>query len=103
MSENKENVNVISVTEKMIRLFSDYRDYFGIGAESSLEAQCDFEEFFLGLICEYNGKHNLAPDQCGKPEHDYCTVCNISREDLDGSKDKRTRALEESSPLGEDC
>lgn len=35
------------------------------------------EKPVLALICEVDG-HDAVADQCNKPDHDYCAICNIS-------------------------
>ena len=63
-------------------LFGDYREHFGLDDQDNLESKCDFEPEFAKLICQFEG-HNLVPDHCGKPEHYFCTMCNVRREELD--------------------
>ncbi len=84
MSDNKENVNADSTIEKMIELFHQYSDDFGIEWEECLKSQCEFEDKFNQLICEYKG-HEVGPDQCGIPEHDYCCRCRKLRVDIEGA------------------
>lgn len=70
----------MNIADKMIELFDEYRDSFGIDLEDQLDRACEFEDKFCELICEYRG-HDIGPDQCGKPEHDYCYVCKKLKHD----------------------
>ena len=79
-----ERIKMKSTIDKMIDLFEKYQEFFGMadkdfpGDESPQGKACEFEDRFLELICEHNG-HDIVPDQCGKPEHDYCVVCQHFR------------------------
>lgn len=72
---------------RAIDLFDDYSEFFGL-ADSDFpdrepqEKQCEFESKFHALICQHLG-HEIGPDQCGKPEHDFCGRCGELRVDLE--------------------
>lgn len=73
--------------DKMIALFDEYSEFFGLTSQNfpkykPEEKQCEFEDKFKELICEYRG-HYIGPDQCGKPEHDYCYRCGKLRIELE--------------------
>lgn len=100
MSDNKGNASADSMIEemiekmieKMIELFNDHSGDFGFDEEECLESQCDFEDKFLRLICEYKG-HDVGPDECRIPEHDLCYRCrkllidiNLDDERISGDK-----------------
>lgn len=73
------------VIVKMTELFDEYSEYFGLCDEDFPESQtqqCEFEDKFNALICEYKG-HNIGPDQCGKSEHDYCYRCQKRRSEIE--------------------
>ena len=75
-----------TTADKMIGLFNEFSEWFGLSdndwPEEKPEAkQCEFEDKFNLLICEYKG-HDIGPDQCGKPEHDLCYRCRELRVDL---------------------
>lgn len=72
----------VTLIDRMIDLFENHRTSFGLDGEGFLDDQCEFETRFCHLICEYRG-HDIVPDQCMKPEHDYCCVCNELKTDLD--------------------
>lgn len=71
---------------EFVALFDEYRDYFGLtNAEfpemEPEDKQCDYEIKVCELICKYKG-HDIGPDQCGKPEHDYCYRCQRMKTDI---------------------
>ena len=73
--------------EQLVDLFTDYREFFGLTNsefpdDKPQHKQCDYEEKFLSILCEYYG-HDIGPDQCGKPEHDYCYRCMRRRVDIE--------------------
>ena len=68
--------------DQINKLFEKYRDSLGLPDREDLERQCDFEDELAALLCQHYG-HNLIPDHCGKPEHDYCVRCSRRREELD--------------------
>ena len=77
------------LANELVKLFLEYREYFGVSEfdksypdENPLERQCDFENKFAEVFCNSRG-HELVPDQCGKPEHDFCVMCNQTRESLE--------------------
>jgi hypothetical protein len=67
--------------EKMISIFDDYREYFGLDGLECRDKQCEFEDKFNEFICEHRG-HDLGPDLCGIPEHDFCLRCHKSPSEL---------------------
>lgn len=69
------------VIDKMIDLFSEHREYLGMDEADDLNNQEEFERKFSALICGHRG-HEMVQDQCRRPEHDYCVVCRVRREDL---------------------
>jgi len=73
----------MEIIDKMIVLFSKHREEFGLDEPDDLESQEEFERQFCKLICEFKGEHELIQDQCMRPEHDYCVVCNVRREELE--------------------
>ena len=66
--------NAYVIITKMILLFNEYKEDFGLEDPECLQRSCDFEDKFKALICEYEG-HDIGSDQCGIPEHDYCYKC----------------------------
>ena len=75
------------VVQRMIELFEEYAKDFGLAdaeypCENHQERACEFEEKFRELICEYRG-HEIGPDQCGKPEHDFCYRCHKLRTEIE--------------------
>lgn len=73
-------MNAEQVIERMIALFDSHAEYFGLSDDQFPDhqpqnRQCDFEDQFKALVCEYKG-HDIGPDQCGKPEHDFCYRCH---------------------------
>lgn len=74
--------NADLVINKMIRLFEDCQNDFGLEDGICLETQCYFEDKFLLLICEYKG-HDIGPDQCGILEHDYCYRCGLMKSSIE--------------------
>ena len=75
---------------RMIDLFAQYRESFGLADADFPEyqpqqKQCDFEDAFTALICEYHG-HEIGPDQCGKPEHDLCYRCHKLRTEIEAGQ-----------------
>ena len=67
-----------SIVDEFIELFDEYRENFGLGSDPehhwALSKQCEFEDKFSALICIYKG-HDVSPDQCCRPEHDFCYRC----------------------------
>lgn len=61
--------------DEVIKLFLHYRDSLGISDNPDLERAIDFEDKFCEWICSVKG-HEIGPDQCGRPEHDLCYVCD---------------------------
>jgi hypothetical protein len=77
------------VIEQMIELFDEYSGYLGLADTNFPEMhpqgkQCEFEDRFNELVCKYRG-HDIGPDQCGKPEHDFCYRCRQLASSLQGS------------------
>jgi hypothetical protein len=68
-----------SFIEAVRALFKEYRGSFGM--EESSEEQCTFEQKFTELECKLLG-HDIGPDQCGIPEHDYCYRCHQLKVDI---------------------
>lgn len=81
--------NDTQICDKMIALFEEYKESFGLPSPEDREKTCDFEDAFNALICERKG-HDIGPDQCNKPEHDYCYRCGKLRTAL-GISDWRHR------------
>jgi hypothetical protein len=51
-------------------------DHFDINDDANVEWFVEhIERPLLALICHYEG-HVVVNDQCNKPEHRYCAVCN---------------------------
>lgn len=71
----------IKNADKLINLFWQYSDYLGVDDPEDRNLQLEFEEKFKDMICEING-HQIMPDQCGKPEHDFCGVCFKLKSDI---------------------
>lgn len=76
----------MSTTDKMIRLFQEYRGSLGLADDRERSRQCEFEDKFAELICEAKG-HDLGPDMYNKPEHDLCYVCDQLASDLGFERD----------------
>lgn len=79
--------DAVDVIGKMIRLFGEYRESLGLTNadfpdDKPEDRAQEFEDKFCELICEYRG-HDLVPDQCMKPEHYYCTMCNRRRDEIE--------------------
>ena len=55
-------------------LYLDYRWRFN---------EVDWDASVAAWICDQLG-HELIQDQCGKPEHDYCRICDVRREEIPG-------------------
>lgn len=75
------------ILSRMIDLFNAKAEFFGLNnAEFPTmqpeDEQCEFELKFRELICDYSG-HDIGPDQCGKPEHEYCYRCHKLRTELE--------------------
>lgn len=69
-------------------LFREYQEWFGLAnadfpEERPQDEQAKFEDKFELLICKHEG-HNMVPDQCMKPEHDYCENCRTLRGSITG-------------------
>ena len=80
----------MTTTDKMIELFDEFAEYFGLDdkdfpTDQPQKKQCEFEDKFNALICAERG-HDIGPDQCGKPEHDYCCRCMRRKTDIEGGK-----------------
>lgn len=74
--------------EEVVELFQTYQEDFGLcdhdfPGEGHTDRQCEFEVKFCEWICGVLG-HDVGPDQCGKPEHDYCYRCNRMRTEIEG-------------------
>lgn len=52
-------------------------DYQGPIGELSVWLTEDFKDELMAKFCAVLG-HRPEPDQCGKPEHDYCEFCRAS-------------------------
>lgn len=63
-------------------LFDEFSDSFGLPDPEHRERQCEFTTRMNAIICRHRG-HTMVPDQCGKPEHDYCVRCGITQSDLE--------------------
>lgn len=91
LSENPDICGLcseIELVDELIELFQEYRENFGISEydtnypdENPLTLQSQFEDKFASTICKYQG-HKFVPDHCGLPQHDYCDVCKIRREEI---------------------
>ena len=78
-----------STIRQMIKLFDDYTEFLGLSdAEFPKDQpqlkQCEFEDKFKELICDYDG-HDIGPDQCGIPDHDYCYRCGRMKVDIENT------------------
>ena len=60
---------------RSMKLFRNCRKHFGSPEARSRAEQLEYVDLFASLVCEYLG-HDVIPDQCGIPEHDYCTMCH---------------------------
>ena len=60
--------------DRAVKLFDQYRDYFSMDEKEDLQKQYEYEEEFCELVCDIKG-HDIGPNHCGKPEHDYCYRC----------------------------
>jgi hypothetical protein len=71
---------------EVIALYHKHREDFGLcdhdfPGEGFGDRQMEFENEFAELICRWKG-HRMFQDHCGKPEHDSCANCNLTRERL---------------------
>ncbi len=69
---------MIKYIETMHMLFDKYHNSFGLSSEEHRLRTCEYDDLFCGLQCMYLG-HDIREDQCGKPEHDYCSRCEELR------------------------
>ena len=61
--------------DEVIDIFQRHMESFGSPEIEDLDTQSRFECAFCDWICKVKG-HQLLPDHCLKPEHDYCCRCN---------------------------
>lgn len=83
-------INATEFADKAIELFWRHQEAFGLCDADFPEdcpqaSQCEFDYSFRRLICEYAG-HDIGPDHCGKPEHDYCYRCLRGRVGIEASE-----------------
>lgn len=60
--------------EDLMRWFWNYENTVPDDLLDSAEFE-EFEEKFKTFVCEFVGEHDPTPDQCNKPEHDFCLWC----------------------------
>lgn len=60
--------------QTVLDLYENYNQE-GHLSESAEDAVQDFTYKLLAKFCETLGHESIA-DQCGRPEHDYCKLCN---------------------------
>ena len=70
----------------LLECFEYYQEHFGLPEESHLKAACEYEDKVQALMCKYRG-HDLGPDQCNIPAHDFCYRCGYYAEALGFRRD----------------
>ena len=96
MHKGTVEMDAATCVEQMISLFNAYSEDFGLTDaefpdDKPEERQCDFRDKFNALICCHKG-HDIGPDQCGKPEHDFCYRCRALRIELGVPDFRKTAA-----------
>jgi len=74
---------IIDIRLKLFWLLDDYMiEHEDILEKNGYGEIARFDDAIMPLIkqiCKAIG-HNMIPDQCGKPEHDYCAYCQYNEE-----------------------